>query len=160
MKNVEEFLKNNNIEYVLHEHPAVYTCEEAQKYCSHVPGVAAKNLFLRDDKKRRYFLVILGSKKRVDLKSLGEVFGIKRLSFASDKDLKEKLDLDPGAVSLFGLLNDENNDVELYIDRDFYEKPVVNFHPNRNTASIELSNNMFRESLKALNHEFNVTELA
>lgn len=158
MKNVEEFLKSNNIDYVLHEHPAVYTCEEAREHCSHVPGVASKNLFLRDDKKRRYFLVILDSKKRVDLKALGEIFGLKRLSFASDNDLKEKLGLEPGAVSLFGLLNDQDNDVELYIDRDFHEEPIVNFHPNRNTASIELSNEMFRKCLKALNHEINVTE--
>lgn len=160
MKSVEEFLKNNNIDYVLHEHPAVYTCEEAREHCSHVPGAASKNLFLRDDKKRRYFLVILDSKKKVDLKALGEVFGLKRLSFASDNDLKEKLGLEPGAVSLFGLLNDQDNDVELYIDRDFYEEPIVNFHPNRNTASIELSNEMFCKCLKALNHEINVTELA
>ncbi len=159
MKDVEEFLKENEIEYVLHEHPPVYTCEEAEKLCSNVPGAASKNLFLRDDKKRRYFLVILDSKKRVDLKALAKVFGLKRLSFASDDDLKKKLGLDPGAVSIFGLLNDEDNGVELYIDLDFYEEPVVNFHPNRNTASVELSNEMFRKALKALGHEVNVVEI-
>lgn len=159
MVNVEEFLKKNAIDYVLHEHPAVYTCEEAEKLCPDVPGASSKNLFLRDDKKRRYFLVIVDSKKRVDLKQLGETLGVKRISFASDNDLKEKLGLEPGAVSIFGLLNDPDNDVELFIDLDFYEQPSVNFHPNRNTASIELSKDMFHKALKALEHEVNVVEI-
>lgn len=159
MSKVEEFLKENEIDYVLKEHPPVFTCEEAQEHCSHVEGVASKNLFLRDDKKRRYFLVIVGAEKRVDLKALGEIFGLKRLSFASDNDLKEKLDLEPGAVSVFGLLNDPDNDVELYIDQDFYEQPLVNFHPNRNTASVELKKEMFHKALKAMGHEVNVIEI-
>lgn len=159
MKEVEDFLKSEGIEYVLYEHPAVYTCQEAEKHCSHVPGVASKNLFLRDDKKRRYFLVVLSSEKMVNLKQLGEVLGVKRLTFASDQDLKDKLGLEPGAVSIFGLLNDEDFEVELFIDMEFYDQDVVNFHPNRNTASVELKNNMFRKVLKSLQHEHNVIEL-
>ncbi len=159
MKNIEEFLKDKGIDYKSHEHPAVFTCEEAEKHCSNVPGVASKNLFLRDDKKRRYFLVIVDSKKRVNLKELGEILGIKRLSFASDNDLMEKLALEPGSVSIFGLLNDEDNEVELFIDRDFYEESVVNFHPNRNTASVELSNEMLQKFLKSIEHEANIIEL-
>ena len=159
MKEVEDFLKNESIEYVLHEHPPVYTCEEAKKHCSHVPGVASKNLFLRDDKKRRYFLVVLSSEKRVNLKQLSEVLGVKRLTFASDQDLKAKLGLEPGAVSIFGLLNDKDVEVELFIDMNFYEQSVVNFHPNRNTASVELKNEMFNKALKSLQHEYNIVEL-
>lgn len=159
MKNVEEFLKTNDIDYVLHEHPAVFTCEESEKLCSHIPGVSSKNLFLRDDKKRRYFLVIVDSKKRVNLKELGEILGVKRISFASDEDLKEKLGLEPGSVSIFGLLNDEDNDVELFIDRDFYEQPIVTFHPNRNTASVEITKEMLKKFLKSISHEANIVEL-
>ncbi len=159
MCEVEKFLKENEINYTLKEHPPVFTCEEAEKHCSHVSGAASKNLFLRDDKKRRYFLVVVDSKKRIDLKALGEIFGLKRLSFASDNDLKEKLGLEPGAVSVFGLLNDSDNNVELFIDREFYEQPVVNFHPNRNTASVELKKDMFDKALKAMGHEVNVIEI-
>jgi Ala-tRNA(Pro) deacylase len=160
MKNVEGFLKEKGIDYKLHEHPAVFTCEEAKEHCSHVPGAPSKNLFLRDDKKRRYFLVIVNSNKRVNLKELGEILGIKRLSFASDKDLMEKLGLEPGSVSIFGLLNDEDNEVELFIDSEFYEEPVVHFHPNRNTASVELSNEMLQRFLKSIEHEANIVELS
>jgi Ala-tRNA(Pro) deacylase len=160
MKCVEEFLKANNIEHVVHEHPAVFTCEEAQKHCSNVPGVASKNLFLRDDKKRRYFLVILSSKKRADLKNLAQLLGVKRVSFANDTELKEKLGLEPGAVSIFGLLNDKNLQVELFIDKDFYESSVVNFHPNRNTASVELKKEMLEKFLEIIEHKVNVINIS
>jgi Ala-tRNA(Pro) deacylase len=160
MKCVEEFLKANNIEHVVHEHPAVFTCEEAQKHCSNVPGIASKNLFLRDDKKRRYFLVILSSKKRADLKNLAQLLGVKRVSFANDTELKEKLGLEPGAVSIFGLLNDKNLQVELFIDKDFYESSVVNFHPNRNTASVELKKEMLEKFLEIIEHKVNVINIS
>lgn len=65
---IEEFLKNHHIEYKKHEHPAVFTCEEAEKHCLNIPGIATKNLFLRDDKKKRYFLVVLPAKKQVEIK--------------------------------------------------------------------------------------------
>ena len=159
MQSVEEFLKNNGIEYVLHEHPAVFTCEEAEKHCSHVPGVSSKNLFLRDEKKQRYFLVILDAKKRADLKKLGEIFEAKRLSFANEDDLKQKLGLEPGAVSLFGILNDVKQEVEVYIDEDFYKEPVVNFHPNRNTASVELSKEMLHKFIEKVGREIKVVKI-
>ena len=159
MTNVEEFLKEKNIDSILHEHPAVFTCEEAEKYCANVPGVASKNLFLRDEKKQRYFLVILDAKKRADLKKLGEIFQAKRLSFGNPDELKQKLGLEPGAVSLFGILNDEKGEVELYIDKDFYEQPVVNFHPNRNTASIELTNKMLQKFLGVIGQKVNIVEI-
>lgn len=159
MKNVEDFLESQDIKYELYEHPAVLTCEEAEEHCSHVPGVASKNLFLRDDKKQRYFLVILDSSKRADLKKFADIFGVKKLSFAKPEELKEKLGLEPGAVSLFGILNDAQKEVELYIDRDFYNAEKVNFHPNRNTASIVLEEEMLRKFLDVIEHESNIVEL-
>ncbi len=159
MQNVEDFLKKNEVEYILHEHPAVFTCEESAKYCSHIPGVSSKNLFLRDEKKQRYFLVILDSKKRADLKKLGEIFEAKRLSFANENDLNEKLGLKPGAVSLFGILNDAEKGVEVYIDEDFYEEPIVTFHPNRNTASVELSKEMLHKFIESVEHKVSVVKI-
>ena len=160
MIDVEKFLNDNDIEYELHEHPAVFTCEEAEKHCANVPGVASKNLFLRDEKKQRYFLVILDAQKRADLKKLGEIFDAKRISFANPDELKEKLGIEPGAVSLFGILNDIDAKVELYIDRDFYEQPIVNFHPNRNTASVALTNEMLLKFLNVIPQEANIVEIA
>jgi Ala-tRNA(Pro) deacylase len=160
MKSVEKFLEKKGIDYVLHEHTAVFTCEEAEKHCSNVPGVPSKNLFLRDDKKRRYFLVILDAKKRADLKKLGEELGVKRLSFANSDELKEKLGLEPGEVSIFGLLNDSEREVELFFEKEFLNAPVVNFHPNRNTASIELTNEMLKIFLKVIERDFEVIDIS
>lgn len=159
MDQVEKYLKENGVEYKKHEHPPVYTCEEAEKYCKHIPGTASKNLLLRDDKKRRYFLIISPDYKQTDLKKLAETVGVKRITFASPKDLKEKLGLEPGAVSPFGLINDAEAQVEVYVDTDIYESDIVSFHPNENTATLELTQETFRKFLNSLPHKTNIIQL-
>lgn len=154
---VEDFLASNRIAFVVHEHPPVFTCEELAKYS--VPGLSCKNLFLRDQKKRRYFLVILPAANRTDLARVGEVVGERKLSFASPESLREKLGVEPGAVSPFGLLNDTDGSVEVYIDKEVYDAPVVHFHPNRNTASLELSGQMFQTYLKTIRNRITIGNL-
>lgn len=156
MTNVEEYLQDNQIKYVLHEHPAVYTCEEAEKHCGDIPGLACKNLLLKDKKGRRYFLIVLPAEKRADLKGIGKTVGESKVSFASPEALKEKLGLEPGAVSPFGLLNDKNHEVEVYVDEKVYNADIVSFHPNRNTASLELTGEMFRKFLQAIENKVHV----
>jgi Ala-tRNA(Pro) deacylase len=98
MTNVEDFLKSKGIEYILHEHPAVYTCEEAEKYCGDIPGLACKNLLLKGKKSGRYFLVILPAEKRADLKKIGETVGDQKINFYSPEDILEKIVIEQGAV--------------------------------------------------------------
>ena len=117
MANVEQFLQSHHIEYILHEHPAVFTCEEAEKHCVNVPGLAGKNLFLRSEKSARYFLVVLPAAKRADLKKVAEMVGERRISFANADILREKLGLEPGSVSPFGLIT-------LYRDGRVIEPPL------------------------------------
>lgn len=159
MINIESFLKTNDIEFILHEHPAVFTCEEAEKYCGNVPGLACKNLLLQDKKGKRYFLVILPAAKRTDLKKFSEIAGEGKVTFASPKALMEKLGLESGAVSPFGLLNDKKNEVEVYIDKEIYDADVVSFHPNRNTASLELSRGMLHKFLQVIEHKIELINL-
>jgi len=83
----------------------------------------------------------------------------KQITFASPEVLLEKLGLEPGAVSLFGLLNDKNHEVEIYIDKKVYNADIVSFHPNRNTASLELSKDMFRKFLQAIENKIEVIDL-
>ncbi len=149
MTTVETYLNEHHVEFILHEHPAVYTCEEAEKHCSHIPGLPCKNLFLRNEKKRAYYLCILPAAKRADLKQIAAIVGEKSVSFANVKKLKEFLGLTPGAVSPFGLINDTENSVYVLVDRDVWEADIVSFHPNRNTASLELSGEMFRKFMKS-----------
>lgn len=156
---VEEFLTSHHVNFIAHEHPAVFTCEEAEKYCSNIPGTPAKNLLLRNDKSTRFVLVILPADKRLDLKKLGPIIGEKHLSFANPQKLLELLGLTPGAVSPFGLINDQNNQVEVFVDQDIYDASVLNFHPNRNTASLEISGKMFHKFLESTNHRVKVVGL-
>lgn len=156
MTNVEDYLKSKGIKFTLHEHPAVFTCEEAKKYCGDIPGLACKNLLLRDKKGKRHFLVLLPATKRTDPKKFAKIVGESKISFASTEALMDKLGLEIGAVSPFGLLNDKKNEVEVYIDKDVYDANIVSFHPNRNTASLELSGEMFHKFLKSIE---NITKI-
>lgn len=156
---VEKFLHEKNISYVMHHHPPVFTCEEAEIHCKNIPGTPGKNLFLRDRKGERFFLVILPAHKKADLKKIGEIVNDKKISFCNPEKLREKLGLYPGAVSPFGLLNDKNAEVKVYIDQEMYDTQIVNFHPNSNTASVELTQEMFHKFLATLPHKIEVIEI-
>lgn len=156
MISVEDYLASHSIAFKVHEHSPVQTCDELAQYG--VPGLACKNLFLRDQKKRRYFLVILPAEKMTDLLELGESLGERKLSFVNPKTLKEKLGVEPGAVSPFGLLNNSAGDVEVFVDREVMEAGVVHFHPNRNTASLELTGESFKEFLKGVRNRIVLME--
>lgn len=158
MNNVNQFLLENNIDFTLHKHPAVYTCEEAEKYCSNIPGIPSKNLLLRNKKANRYFLLVLPATKKTDLKKFEKLVG-EKISFANSEALKEKLDLDPGSVSPFGLINDTTKSVEVYIDSDIYNGDIVSFHPNINTETLELSKDMFHKFLQVIDHKVNIINL-
>lgn len=159
MNDINKFLSANNIEFILHEHPAVYTCEEAEEHCGDIPGISCKNLLLRNKKGKCYFLVVLPAKKQTDLKKFAKLVDEKKISFASRESLKEKLGLEPGSVSPFGLINDTNGLVEVYIDREIHNAKIVSFHPNINTATLELTKDMFSKFLQAIDHKITVVDL-
>jgi Ala-tRNA(Pro) deacylase len=124
---------------VKHEHPPVYTVEEAELHWENITGAHCKNLFLRNKKGKNHYLVIAKSEKRVDLKALTSRLGEDRLSFASPERMMRYLGLEPGAVSPFGLINDGENAVVVVIDMDLREASHVNFHPNVNTATVGIT---------------------
>lgn len=158
MSEVEDYLNQHEIEFVHHDHPAVMNCAEAEKFCGDIPGIAGKNLFLKSKKGGRLFLVILPASKKMNLKKFEEIVG-KKVSFGSAELMNEKLRLTPGSVSPFGLINDENGEVELFIDRDIYDADIVSFHPNVNTATLEIRREMFLKFLKTLKQKQEVIEL-
>ena len=138
-KRVYTVLDELGISYSRHEHPAVYTVEEAEKQWTDILGAHCKNLFLRNKKGNRHYLVILEASKVADLKSLNDILGEDRLSFASENRLMKFLGLETGAVSVFGLINDKENHVKVVIDQDLKKAEAVNFHPNVNTATVGIS---------------------
>ena len=125
--------------YEVTEHKAVYNMAEVSELVMPYPESDAKNLFVRDDKKRNYYLITVRGDKRVDLKEFRRRNQTRPLSFASEEDLKDILGLFPGAVTPLGLLNDEACRVQLYLDETFLEAPgLIGVHPNDNTATLWL----------------------
>jgi len=127
------------ISYERHEHPAVFTAADASQFWDPIPGVQCKNLFLRNKKGDRHYLVVVEIGKRVDLKDLVRTVADDRLSFGSAERLMAELGLTPGSVSPFGLLNDADGSVRVLIDQDLKGADRLTFHPNINTASVVVS---------------------
>ncbi len=136
---VMEALDRQGISYVRHEHPPVFTVEEAEIHWRDVRGTHCKNLFLRNNKGNRHYLVVAEASRPVDLKALNRALGDDRLSFGSPERLMKHLGLAPGAVSPFGLLNNAAHDVRVVIDAGLKTADRLAFHPNVNTATLEIS---------------------
>ena len=127
------------IRYDRYEHPAVFNADDASKHWDPIDAVQCKNLFLRNKKGDRHYLVVVEIGKRVDLKDLVKLVGDDRLSFGSPQRLAAELGLTPGSVSPFGLINDADGSVRVLIDEDLRGAPRLIFHPNINTASVVVS---------------------
>jgi Ala-tRNA(Pro) deacylase len=132
-------LERLNIAWTRHEHPPVFTVDEAQAHWASIPATHCKNLLLRNKKGTTHYLVIVESSKRVDINALTTKVGEDRLSFASPERLATHLGLTPGSVSPFGLLHAGARDVRVVIDADLRGAQKVAFHPNVNTATIVLA---------------------
>lgn len=136
---VYAFLREKGCDFEITEHKAVYNMEELAEVTLPYPEADAKNLFVRDDKKRNYYLITVKGDKRVDLKAFQQRNGTRRLSFASADDLLSLLGLTPGSVTPLGILNDAECRVQVYLDRDFLAAPGrIGVHPNDNTATVWL----------------------
>jgi Ala-tRNA(Pro) deacylase len=137
------------IAYTAHEHPPIFTGEEATEHWKGVPGVGMKNLFLRNKKGNRHYLVILPVDKEADLRQLVKVVGDDRLSFASAERLMSHLGVTPGSVSVFGLIHDGSRPVQVIVDEDLRAADRLIFHPNDNRASVSITFGDFERFLRS-----------
>jgi Ala-tRNA(Pro) deacylase len=133
------FLDSHDFRYERIEHPAVFTCAEAEQHRPDQPAVSTKNLFLCDKKGRRFFLVVTACEKTMDLTSLAGQLGVARLRFASEENLERMLGVTRGAVTMMALVNDSAHQVELWFDDEIWQEPVFQSHPLVNTATLLLS---------------------
>jgi Ala-tRNA(Pro) deacylase len=136
---VYDALDSMGIQYDRYEHPPVFTGEEAAEHWGPIPATQVKNLFLRNKKGDRQYLVILEIGKQADLKHLVKLIGDDRFSFGSPERLMSTLGVTPGSVSPFGLLHDGSKDVRVIIDADLRGADKLLFHPNLNNYSITIS---------------------
>lgn len=124
--------------HVVH-HPAVFTIQEMENLQVEHMDKVVKNLFIRDDKKRKYYLLVMQKDKSANLKELRYLIESRPLSFASEDDLSKYLGLSKGEVTPFGVLNDEDNIVTVIIDKDLTNYDFIGIHPNDNTATVFIS---------------------
>ena len=142
-----ELLDDKGISYEITEHVPVYTIEEMLKCNLPYPEIIAKNLFIRDDKKRNYYLITVQEGRKINLKEFQEQFDTRKLSFASENDLMSIMQLIKGAVTPFGLLNDEGRKVQFYIGKEFVDGKI-GIHPLENTGTLWIYTSNLIELIK------------
>lgn len=138
-REIYELLTAENVVFETTEHAAVYNMEELAAVKLPYPDRDAKNLFVRNDKRRDYYLITVKGDKRVDLKEFRKRYGTRPLTFASPDELLSILGLTPGSVTPFGALSDKERKVKIYFDEDLLEgSGIIGVHPCDNTATVWL----------------------
>lgn len=143
-----KILEDLNIEYTLHDHPAVFTVEEAARHHDGIEGAHSKNLFFKD-KKKNLFLVVTLADKPVNIKEVAKKIGGKNMSFAKPDLLMAVLGMIPGAVTPFAAVNIKGHDVKIVLDEEMMENDLLNFHPLENTATTTVKS---RDLIRFLEH--------
>lgn len=133
---LEQLLAESGIPFEGIDHPAVYTCEEAAQYLSGIDAAATKNLLLVDTSGARFFLVVVEEQHRIDFKELARRLEVRRLSFATDEQLLQLLQVRPGEVSPLALVHDRRNNVRLVVDSALWRSRRVQCHPLVNTRTL------------------------
>ena len=159
MTDIYDFLKQNAIHFERFDHPPVYTVAEANRLKPPMPGRATKNLFLKDKKGDRHFLLVCEDAKTLDLKRLAASIGVSHLSLASAERLAKYLGIEAGAVSLLALINDVGLHVEVLIDKDLWSAESVQCHPLVNTTTLIISLEDVRVFIKATGHRFRLIDI-
>lgn len=156
MTDIFAFLSGQGIPYEQYDHQPVFTCDEAERAVPAIPAAHTKNLFLRDKKGLRHWLLVTLCSKSVDLKQVAEAIGADKLSLGSPERLAKHLGVTPGAVTILALINDPAHAVELVVDEDVWQAPAIRAHPLVNTATLALAQSDVRRFVRATGHDARV----
>lgn len=152
-------LEKMGIEYEVVNHPPAFTTQEADAYIEGKEGVRSKTMFMSDKKKRNFYLLILDDSKRLDIKKIGEQINEKSLRLGNEENLKSKMNLQFGAVSPFGLLNNKDKDIKVYVDKEILNEKIITFHPNENDVTIFIKINDMFKFFDNLNYKYELIEM-
>ena len=152
------FLDAHGFAYQRVEHPAVFTCAEAELHRPAVPAVSTKNLFLCDKKARRFFLVVTACDRTAKLDRLAPQLGVASLRFGSEENLMRRLGVTRGAVTMMSLVNDKDHQVELWMDADIWAGEYFLSHPLVNTATLILAKSELERFFALTAHELHFFE--
>jgi Ala-tRNA(Pro) deacylase len=154
-----KILDELGIHFDYYEHPPVPTIEEARVYWKDIEATHCKNLFFRNHKGNRHYLVIIEHAHELVVRDLEQRLKQGKLSFASDERMKKHLGLSPGSVSPFGLINDTGRHVHIFLDQNLRKSTKISFHPGINTASLVISFDEFEKFLNFTGNSFEYLEL-
>ena len=140
------------LKYKLHRHKPLFSVADTHAANLDIPGAHCRNLFLRDNKKNN-FLVVLQDKTALDLKKLPELIDSKRLSFGSPDRLWEFLKVKPGSVTPFAAINDSGHNVRIFLEKDMMEKELINFHPLDNAMTLTITPETLRRFFEKINRD-------
>ncbi len=152
-------LEELNISFEYYEHPPAPTIEEAKKYWVDLNATHCKNIFFRNHKGNRHYLVILEHTQVLNIHDLEKRLKQGKLSFASEKRMVKYLGLKPGSVSPFGLINDKEKHVYIFLDKNLRNSDKISFHPNINTASLIINFKDFERFLELSGNSYEFLEL-
>lgn len=156
---VLDTLKELEIGYDIYEHPPLPTIEMALEYWKDLPSTHCKNLFFRNHKGNKHYLVVFECHQQMAIHDIEKMLKQGKLSFASEQRMEKYLGLRPGSVSPFGLINDTEKHVKLFLDINLKDAPLLSFHPNDNTASLVVKNEDFIKFLQWWGGEYEFLEL-
>ena len=148
-----------NISFEYYEHPPAPTIDEAKKYWKDLESTHCKNLFFRNHKGDKHYLVILEHTQALGIHDLEKKLRQGKISFASEQRMNKYLGLSPGSVSPFGLINDSEHHVHVLLDEILKHSSRITFHPNNNTASIIVSTSDFIKFLDWSNNKYEFLKL-
>ena len=152
-------LNNGNFEYTWYTHPEAPTIEIARRHWKKDGSKHCKNLFFRNHKGNRHYLVVLDCERDPDIHDLEHRLHQGKLSFASPQRMEKYLGLQPGSVSPFGLINDTDNHVHLFLDTNLQQQESLSFHPNDNRATVVIGVNEFKRYLDTVGNSYEFIEL-
>lgn len=158
-RQVYSYLESLGIEFDYYEHPEAPTIEIASRFYRGEGTTLCKNLFFRNHKGNRHYLVIMESHHEMDIHSMEKKLHQGKLSFASAERMKMYLGVRPGSVSLFALINDANHEVHLFVDSMLTKAEKVSFHPNDNRASLVINGSDMMKFIENIGNTFEIVDL-
>lgn len=158
-KPVFEKLEDLGIAYQVVEHPPALTTEEADAYIEGLEGGRTKSMFLTNKKKTAFYLLIMDDRKQLDMELFKELVGANRIRMASSDSLMEKMSLPAGTVSIYGLLNNKEKDIQVYFDEEILSEAILTFHPNVNTKTIFVKTEDVLRFVKEIGFDYQVIQL-
>jgi Ala-tRNA(Pro) deacylase len=158
-KELYELLARLSIDFEYHEHPPVATIEDAKIHWREFNCGRCKNIFFRNHKGDRHYLVVLEHLRQLNIHDLEKRLKQGKLSFASDQRLMKYLGVAPGSVSPFGLINDKTHQVHIFIDEKLNDFDRLSFHPNINTASLVVKKSDFLKFMDHLGNSYEFIKL-